>query len=231
MPSNQQHYKDLGVEIQNLLNLEHPPIAISFTDEAPKGIKRVDASVPAGCVFWFKAFNDEFYTTKEDHANCNIGSFTHGFVDPSQISLDACPDVNLMVQAKYLGLSDFAGVPRMKKLFKYVVYAPLESTSREPDVVLVVCNAKQAMLISEAAGPTRTMGKPTCAAIPYAYNENGVAISLGCITNRVRTGLKAGELVATIPGKQLDSFAAKLRQTTQSNRDVEQAVAAMLQSR
>ncbi len=229
MQSTQQH-KDLGVEIQNLLKLENPPIAISFTNEMPAEVKKFNESVPSGCVFWFKAFHDEFYTTREDHANCNIGSFTHGFVEPSQVSLDACPDINLMVQSRYLALDDFPGVPRMNKLHKFVIYAPLEASSREPDVVLVVCNAEQAMLISEAAGTIRTMGKPTCSAIPYAYNEDGIAISFGCITNRVRTGLKSGELVATIPRKQLGSFVERLRQTVQSNNAVSQAVTAMLES-
>jgi uncharacterized protein (DUF169 family) len=227
MPSA-KHYNELGVEIQNLLKLEHPAVAISFTNTPPAGVRKIKESVPSGCVFWFKGFKDEFYTTREDHANCSIGSFTHGFVEPSQVSLDACPDINLMVQAKYLALSDFGGVPRMTKPFKYVAYAPLKSTSFDPDVVLLVSNAEQTMLVSEAAGPAKMLGKPTCSAIPYAYNEHGVAISLGCITNRVRTGLKPSELVVTIPKSELDAFVSKLRQTIKSNSAVQQAVSAML---
>jgi uncharacterized protein (DUF169 family) len=223
-----QYYKELGVEIQNLLNLEHPPVAISFTNAPPAGVKKIAESVSAGCVFWFRAFYDEFYTSREDHANCNIGSFTHGFIEPSQVSLDICPDIRLMIQAEYLSLSDFGGLPRMTKPTKYVAYAPLKSTSFEPDVVLLVANAEQAMLVSEASGPTKTLGKPTCSAIPYAYNEHNVAISFGCITNRVRTGLKPSELVVTIPKSELDTFTAKLRQAVHANNAVERAVTAML---
>lgn len=223
-----QHYREIGVEIQSLLKLEHPPVAISFTNVVPAGVGKINESVPSGCVFWFKAFKDEFYTERGDHANCNIGSFTHGFVEPSQVSLDSCADINLMVQADYLALSDFGGVPRMTKPTKYVAYAPLKATNFEPDVVLLVANAEQTMLVSEAAGPTKTMGKPTCSAIPYAYKEHGVAISLGCITNRVRTGLKPSELVVTIPRSELDKFVANLRKTVKSNNAVQQAVAAML---
>jgi uncharacterized protein (DUF169 family) len=225
-----QHFNEIGVEIQDLLKLEHPPVAILFTDSPPTGLKKFSETVPSGCVFWFKAFSDEFYTTAEDHANCNIGSFTHGFVEPSQVSLDACPDINLMVQAKYLALSDFAGVPRMTRPSKYVAYAPLKSTGFEPDVILLVANVEQTMLISEAAGSTKTMGKPTCSAIPYAYNEHGIAISFGCITNRVRTGLKPSELVVTIPKSELDNFVTKLRQVFRANSAVQQAVTAMLRS-
>ena len=188
--SSIHHYRQVGADVQDLLGLEHPLVAISFSNSQPPGLKKTNETVPSGCVFWFLALNNEFYTERQDHANCNIGSFTHGFVEPSEVSLDACADINLMVQADYLALSDFSAVPRMKKPSKYVSYAPLRSTSFEPDVILFVANTEQAMLVSEAAGSVKTMGKPTCSAIPYADNEHGIAISFGCITNRVRTGLK-----------------------------------------
>jgi uncharacterized protein (DUF169 family) len=225
-----QHYRQLGVDVQDLLGLEHPLVAISFSDPQPQGLKKINETVPSGCVFWFRAFNDEFYTERQDHANCNVGSFTHGFVEPSEVSLDSCADINLMVQANYIALSDFGGVPRMNKPSKYVSYAPLKSTSFEPDVVLFVANAEQAMLVSEAARTIKTMGKPTCSAIPYAYNEHGIAISLGCITNRVRTGLKPSELIVTVPKSELDKFVTNLRQVVGVNRKVEQAVSAMLRN-
>lgn len=228
--SSIQHYRQVGVDVQDLLRLEHPLVAISFTNSQPAGLKKTKEIVPSGCVFWFKAFSDEFYTEREDHANCNIGSFTHGFVQPSEVSLDACADINLMVQANYIALSDFGKVPRMNKSWKYVSYAPLKSANFEPDVILFVANAEQAMLASEATGSIKTMGKPTCSAIPYAYNEHGVAISLGCITNRVRTGLKSSELIVTIPKSELDKFVTNLRQVVGANRRVEQAVSAMLKS-
>ena len=229
--ASMERLNDQGREIQALLKLEHPPIAVSFTDEVPRGVKSAVGPVPSGCVFWFKAFDGEFYTTREDHANCNIGSFTHGFTEPSQMSPDACADIGMMVQAEYLRLSDLASVPRMKKASKYVVYAPLRSASLEPQVVLIVCNAEQAMLISEASGTTKTLGKPTCSAIPYALDKDEVAISLGCITSRVRTGLKPGELIVTVPRRRLDAFVARLGRTARSNDAVSRAVAAMLLDR
>ena len=229
--SSTRHYNELDIELQDLLKLEHPPIAISFTNEPPVGVKKIDESVPSGCVFWIRAFTEQFYTSKNDHANCTIGSFTHGFLRPSQVSLDSCPDVKLMVQADYLALKDFTGVPRMESAPKFVSYAPLKSTSFEPDVVLMICNAEQSMLVTEATPFYETMGKPTCAAIPYAYNEEEVAISFGCVTNRVRTGLKSNELVVTIPMSKLEAFVANLKETAKANNEVRQEVAAMLKSR
>jgi uncharacterized protein (DUF169 family) len=226
-----QEFRTIGADIQNLLKLQHPPVAISFTNEVPQGLKKTKDNVAAGCVFWFKAFKDSFYTTREDHANCNIGSFTHGFVKPNEVSLDGCADINLMVGAEYLSLNDFGGVARMQEASKYVTYGPLKSTNHEPDVVLMVCNAEQAMLVGEAAGSYKTMGLPTCQGIPHAYNTNEVAVSLGCITNRVRTGMKPDEMVVTVPKKNLASFVQSLRARVAANNKVAQAVSAMLKQK
>ena len=36
--------------------------------------------VPAGCVFWTHAADRTFSTVAQDHANCSVGSVTHGFL-------------------------------------------------------------------------------------------------------------------------------------------------------
>ncbi len=226
-----QDFRSMGSDIQDLLKLEHPPVSIAFTNETPTGMRKTNDKVPSGCVFWFKAFKDSFYTTREDHANCNIGSFTHGFVKPNEVSLDSCADINLMVGAEYLSLNDFGGVARMQDASKYVLYGPLKSAIFEPDVVLMVCNAEQSMLVAEAAGSYKTMGLPTCQAIPHAYNTSEVAVSLGCITNRVRTGMKPNEMVVTVPKKNLGSFVQSLRKRVAVNNKVAQAVSAMLKQK
>ena len=70
-----------------------PPIGIAFarTDApalpppfdarmpAPNQAGRTGA-VPAGCVFWMKATERAFATSAADHANCSVGSYTHGFL-------------------------------------------------------------------------------------------------------------------------------------------------------
>ena len=69
------------------------PIGIAFVPQgAAYDTPRIDASypapnesgrtgaVPAGCVFWMKAVDRMFSTSAGDHANCSVGSFTHGFI-------------------------------------------------------------------------------------------------------------------------------------------------------
>src|SRR5215216_5026465 len=83
-------WKGLASELSSLLNLQSPPIAITFSDTAPPEVPRYEGTmpdptvdgrtgkVPAGCVFWMKASNQTFTTVPEDHGNCSVGSYTHG---------------------------------------------------------------------------------------------------------------------------------------------------------
>ena len=225
---NLGRYQTIGSEMQRLLNLEHPPVGISFLDSPPPKVRENEESVPSGCVFWINGFNGNFYTDRRDHANCNIGSFTHGFLAPQDVSLDGCVDIALFDRTGYFPASEFGGVPRMSKAWKYVAYGPLPKISFEPDVVLVVCNPEQAMIIGESTSSTKLMGAPTCQAIPFAYNEHRVGLSLGCVTNRIRTGIKPTEMVVTIPREKLSAFTEKLAMRAKANKEVGEVVTAML---
>ena len=224
-------YQAIGSELMQLLRHENSPVAISFVDAPPRGAKKNKESVAAGCVFWIRGFKDTFYTDQRDHANCNIGSFTHGFLAPEKVSLDDCVDIALFDKTGYFPASEFGGVPRMSEAPNFVAYGPLHKITFEPDVVLMVCNPQQAMLVGEAASTARLMGAPTCAAIPMAYNDHQVGISLGCVTNRIRTGIKPSEMVVTVPREELAGFTEKLRRRAKANDEVAHAVTAMLKAK
>jgi uncharacterized protein (DUF169 family) len=95
------------------------------------------------------------------------------------------------------------------------------------DVVLVRGNAKQMMLIAEAAGAAglsgdgSLMGRPTCAMIPAAMRGGHVTTSLGCIGNRVYTGLGDDEFYAAIPGSQVAPLVDKLATIVTANHELE----------
>jgi uncharacterized protein (DUF169 family) len=223
-------YRGIGAELKDLLDLENPPVAVSFMDTPPSGVRKNTEVVPSGCVFWIRGFKDTFYTDRKDHANCNIGSFTHGYLAPQDVSLDACVDINLFNQTGYFPSSEFGVVPKMSEDPNYVAYGPLDKIGFEPDVVLMVLKPEQAMLVGEAAKSPKLMGAPTCAAIPMAYNHHQICISLGCVTNRIRTGIKPSELVVTVPKSELPGFTEALRKRVKANKEVAQAVTAMLES-
>jgi hypothetical protein len=80
----------LSERLSGALHLAVPPIAISFGD-VPPSVPAFDdpmsdptpdgrtGRVPAGCVFWIRASERSFSTAPEDHGNCSVGRYTHGF--------------------------------------------------------------------------------------------------------------------------------------------------------
>jgi len=61
------------------------------------------------------------------------------------------------------------------------------------------------------------MGRPACSMIPATIQNGSVWTSLGCIGNRVYTGLQDDELYLTIPGNRVDAFVAKLEVVANAN--------------
>jgi hypothetical protein len=71
------------------------------------------------------------------------------------------------------------------------------------------------MLLSEAAirggaaAALPLLGRPSCMALPAAM-QHGAVFSLGCIGNRVYTGLGEDELYILVPGENLAAVAEAL---------------------
>jgi uncharacterized protein (DUF169 family) len=132
-----------------------------------------------------------------------------------------------MFDLGYLRPQEVAGIPRRGGNFGVAVYAPLAEAPVEPDVVLLCGNARQVMLLAEAAqaagigAGTGLMGRPTCAAIPEALRSQTGVASLGCIGNRVYTGMRDDELYFALPGKHLAALTEKLATIVHANQELE----------
>jgi uncharacterized protein (DUF169 family) len=107
---------------------------------------------------------------------------------------------------KYLASGEVASIPRRDRPMEVAAYAPLGRAAFNPDVVIFRGNARQIMLISEAArsagvfGSGAAMGRPACAVVPQAQSGDGGIASLGCIGNRIYTSLGDDELYFAVPG-------------------------------
>jgi uncharacterized protein (DUF169 family) len=217
-----------ATQFAELLGLERQPVAVKFQDAAPKGVPRIDEAAPSGCTYWkFAAEGRTFYTEASDHYGCPIGSYTHGIDLPADQAKELEGLIGTMVQLQYLDPSEVASIPRRNAPFGVVVYAPLADATFEPDVVLVAGNARQMMLLAEAvhaagiATESSLVGRPTCAAIPAVIESGRAATNLGCIGNRVYTGLGDDELYFAIAGPQLEPVSAKLATIVHANRELE----------
>lgn len=85
MTSSTSAYAQLAQELTSVLHPSAPPIAITFSAEAPEGVASYDAPLQepgpdgrrgraaAGCVSWMKSIDRTFTTVAEDHSNCSVG--------------------------------------------------------------------------------------------------------------------------------------------------------------
>jgi uncharacterized protein (DUF169 family) len=132
-----------------------------------------------------------------------------------------------MVGLSYLKLQEVPQIPRRKTPLRVAVYAPLAAAPVPPDVVLVRGNARQLMLLAEAAqavgaaGTGATMGRPTCAVLPEAINSARTAASFGCVGNRVYTGAGENDAYFAIPASQLAPVEASLAVIVRANEELE----------
>jgi uncharacterized protein (DUF169 family) len=188
----------------------------------------VEAAGPSGCTYWKLAAEGQvFYTEAADHYNCPIGSFTHGIDLPQARAQELEGLVGTMIGLEYIRQEEISSIPRRDASFGVALYAPLSKAPFDADVVLVRGNAKQLMLIAEAAGAAglsgggALMGRPTCAMIPASMQGGYVTTSLGCIGNRVYTGLADDEFYAAIPGPKLALLVDKLTTIVAANRELE----------
>ena len=128
-----------------------------------------------------------------------------------------------MVSLQYLKMEEVPSIPTRNGKFGVVIYAPLVAQTEPCDVVLVKGNARQLMLLAEAAqaagvaGDAPMMGRPTCAILPQAMNVGRTAASFGCVGNRVYTGADENEAYFAIPGAQLAAVEEKLAAVVHAN--------------
>jgi uncharacterized protein (DUF169 family) len=215
-------------KLEELLGLTLPPVAIAFRNSAPAGVPRIAAPAPAGCGYWRLAAEGKvFYTQAPDHYTCPVGAHTHGVELPPQTASELSAIVQTMIELGYITMDEIPMIPRRQGGFGVAVYAPLDKTPCEPDVVLVRGTVKQLMLLAEAAqaagvaGGGATMGRPTCAVLPESIQSGKTATSFGCIGNRVYTGLGDDEGYYAIPGLKVAEVASKLATIVEANRQLQ----------
>lgn len=217
-----------STQLTNLLGLKRPAVAVKFRDEAPNGVSKLDNAAVAGCSYWkLAAEGQTFYTEAADHYGCPVGSYTHGIDLPDDRARELEGLVGTMVELQYIAMEEVPGIPRLEGKFGVAVYAPLTGANFEPDAILVTGNAKQLMLLAEAAhaagigNDSSMVGRPTCAAIPAVIKSGLTATNLGCIGNRIYTELADDELYFIIAGAQLDTIVEKLAVIASANRELE----------
>lgn len=210
------------------LKLARPPVAIAFLSTPPANLARIERAAAAGCAYWKQASDGHaFYTTVEDHFNCPVGAYTHGADLPAATANELQGLVGTMIELRYLSADEVPQIPRRIEPLQIVAYAPLADTCFRPDVVVFRGNARQIMLLTEAARAVgafadgTAMGRPACAAIPQTLATSGGVASIGCIGNRVYTMLGDDELYLIVPGSVVERMLDELSTIATANAELE----------
>ncbi len=213
----------LAARLETALGLQVPPIAITFAASTPAGVAPFDepmpaaapdgrtGRVPAGCVFWMKSTDRTFSTVAEDHANCSVGSMTHGFKTLQDVAANG--DVAALLESGWVTMDVVPQIPVVTEKPEAVVYGPLSETPMDPDVVMLRVTGRQLMVLSDAYPGLRIEGKPQCHIIAIAKEQGQIAASVGCQLSRVRTGMANGEMTCAIPASMLGDVIARIEQT------------------
>ena len=219
---------DESNRLEELLGLKWPPLAISFRDAPPEGVARIESVAPAGCSYWKLAAEGRvFYTEASDHYNCPVGAYTHGIELPTERKEELDGLMGMMLELKYLQEEETETIPWRAETFGVAVYAPWSLSPCEADVVIVQGNAKQIMLLWEAAraaeihGAGEMMGRPTCAMIPATIQRGRATISLGCIGNRVYNEVADDQLYVALPAHTMNEVIKHLETVVEANRQLE----------
>ena len=132
--------------------------------------------------------------------------------------------LGMMFNLDYVRPEELPGIPRLPQEPAAIVFAPLGDAPVAPSVVLFTCRSDSAMLLNEAASRAGAgytlplLGRPSC----MAAMLHGTVTSLGCIGNRIYTGLGEGELYVVVPGAKLESVSQALGVIATANATLEE---------
>jgi uncharacterized protein (DUF169 family) len=215
--------KELEQQIVSATKAARRPVAITFLQDAPSSAKKFDGTEPSGCSYWRLAAGGlTFYTVPENHFNCAVGAYTHNIPLSPEREKETEQTLKFMFDLGYVKPEEVPQIPRLDKTPKAILYSPLGESAAVPDVVLFAVKPSGAMLLQEAvsragvASGAPTLGRPTCMALPASL-KHGTITSLGCIGNRVYTGLGEDEMYLVLRGKDLPAVADALKTITGAN--------------
>jgi uncharacterized protein (DUF169 family) len=215
--------KELEQQFAAATKASSRPVSVTFLDQAPTNVKNFEGSEPSGCSFWrLAAEGRTFYTVPQNHFNCAVGAYTHNIALSPEREKETEQTLKFMFELGYVKPEEIPQIPRLSKTPKAILYSPLGEATAVPDVALFSVKPSGAMLLQEAAGRAGvgsgapTLGRPTCMALPASL-LHGTITSLGCIGNRVYTGLSDDELYVVLRGKDLPSVAEALKTIASAN--------------
>lgn len=219
----EKHYAGLAETLTSSLKLRQAPVAVCFTDSLPASVPLYKGQAPAGCRFWQDGAASAFATSSADHALCAIGVYTHNLEQSPAQQTDLMDALKVFSDLGYVTPKDLSLIPVLASRPKYVVYSPLSQSPLAPGVVLLVVDAGQTLILSEAVQQVENqnapaMGRPACAIIPQVMNTGRAALSLGCCGARAYLDVLTDNVALfALPGATLETYAQRVETLCEAN--------------
>jgi uncharacterized protein (DUF169 family) len=158
------------------------------------------------------AMGETFYATVEEQS-CKGGAAALGLMDAPE---------KVKTGEMYHGLGRFSSlgsakrtiddVPKIETMMYALIYAPLEETNFDPDVIVVISNPAQAMQLAQAM--VYTLGgrieadfsgiQSICAdAVAGPFTRKRPNFTMGCSGSRKFAGIKPEEVIVGMNGENI----------------------------
>ncbi len=197
------------MEISKKLNLELPPVAVSFLIKPPEGMKKLEEAM-ALCEMLKRAQEGmAFYAGTENHT-CPAGPYILGKSAPSAYTSGEFG----------AGLKVFNHTRAMRRLYdglpkfdagrniNYVAFSPLDRLTFDPDLLIMVAQVDQAEILLRAmtysTGKVWTSKCTVVISCAWIYTYPYLTGELNYITTGMGHGMKRRKVLP--PGRQLLSI-------------------------
>jgi len=209
--------------LKELLSLEREPVALHWCTKIPKDVPRAEKKARFCVRLGEATLGHSCYATGEDE-ECMGGGKYCGLCDAKEFAPGRRSGEFLVARGIYHSV---AAVQRAWRenlliehgLFKAMAFAPLASAPFDPDVVFMLCTARQGMELlhanaydSGARGIGADAG-PICssmAAVPYLTGK--VTYGFGDVGSREQMGLGPEGVMVSLPGSELARIVCNLRE-------------------
>jgi uncharacterized protein (DUF169 family) len=211
-------YMELNDRLKKVLDFRGSAVAVALSNDEPK-IERLKDRIRL-CEMLGEALNkgSSFYSSSEEQA-CDGGAY--------HIGLREMPAELRSGEFLYKRIGIFGSARAARRFFgsnpgvepgtvKYASFSPLEKADFEPDVVVLVCSAKEGMRAVEASAyesgiAAKGRAGPICSTIIAApYLTGDIVYTLGDLAGRRFSNIGDGEIFIGVPFERLEALIAGL---------------------
>jgi uncharacterized protein (DUF169 family) len=227
-----EEINNFGQELIDRLGLKTSPVGIKLIPiegEVPEGIEKVGENMRhCEMIDMVRRTGEQIYSLGDDQM-CKGGAASMGMGEmPVKVGSG---------EFYYKGLNHFSNINAARRTvenapmllsnsIKAILYGAMTKATFEPDVVIIICNPKQVMLLTQAimfkSGGRIEVGfagkQSICSdGVVQAYRDGKVGITVGCSGSRAYTNISDDEMTIGIPIEMIPEVMDGLKQICPNN--------------